>query len=176
MCIQAPSSSDMDSLSSNQWEQPHGCIILPDENPIQFFCHSAQRLWRGQVGRRFDESFSSISPPSFPNDGERTADDLWCHRPGSFLWISTGRAAHWCSLGPFPSLRLSQSHSLFPSLGLAVQNASFVVWEVAWWAAQSLAACLCDGLQKRHVEPITHLHPVTGLSSWDPCMVRNRDQ
>lgn len=83
---------------------------------------------------------------------------------------------HWCILGRFPSLRLSQSHSLFPSLGLAVQNTSFVAWQVAWWAAQSQAACLCDGLQKRHVEPITHLHAVTGLTSSDPCTVRNRDQ
>lgn len=41
----------------------------------------------------------------------------------------------WCTLGPFPSLRLSQRHSLFPSLGLAMQNESFVACQVAWWAA-----------------------------------------
>lgn len=41
---------------------------------------------------------------------------------------------HWCILGPFPSLRLSQCHGIFPSAGLAVQNAPFVACQVSWRA------------------------------------------
>lgn len=78
--------------------------------------HYAPRLWRWKLGKRFFEYSSSISHPSFPNDGGRVGDGLWCHRPCPFLWISTRRAPL-VYLRSFPIPQIVTEPQSFPFSG-----------------------------------------------------------